>query len=106
MNIVTNSDHWFVDGNFKFCPEVFFQICRIHTGLGEKVFRCAFALLPNKSQATYTRLFHELFNTVDGNWPVTILLDFERNALNTIQNRKMKKASNFEIAKVQPQGVV
>ena len=48
----TNS-HWFMDGTFKVCPEIFFQIYTIHALINHQIFPCVFALLPNKTEATY-----------------------------------------------------
>lgn len=50
------------DGTFKSCPSVFSQLYAIHVDLGSSekatnVVPVIFGLLPNKTQATYTRFF-------------------------------------------------
>lgn len=47
--------------------------------------------MPNRSQATDTKFSQEVFNDIGGNRPVDILLNFERNALNAIQNPREKR---------------
>ena len=37
-----------MDGTFKLCPEIFYQIYTIHALNNDQVFPSAFALLPNK----------------------------------------------------------
>ena len=47
--------------------------------------------MPNRSQATDTKFSQEVFNDIGGNRPVDILLNFERNALNAIQNPRQDR---------------
>ena len=47
--------------------------------------------MPNKSWATDTKFFLKVFNETGGNWSVDILLNFERNALNAIQNPRQDR---------------
>ena len=47
-----------------------------------------FALLPNKTEVTYTRFYQEVFNRIDGDGREDILIDFERSALNAFNNVK------------------
>ena len=49
-----------MDGTFKLCPEIFYQIYIIHALNNNQVFRHVFALLPNKNEDTYNRLFREV----------------------------------------------
>ena len=44
-------------------------------------------LLPNKTQATYDRLFRELSTITNGASPSSILMDFEKAALNAFEGR-------------------
>ena len=86
LQFLSNSQHWYADGTFKVCPEVFFQVYTVHAQQGGRIFPCSFALLPNKTEGTYTRLFRELFNHVNGNSPDGILVDFERSAISALHN--------------------
>lgn len=84
LQFLSNSQHWYADGTFKVCPEVFYQVYTVHAQRGGRIFPCSFALLPNKTEGTYTRLFRELFNHVNG--PDDMLVDFERSAINALHN--------------------
>ena len=65
---LSNNSHWFMDGTFKLCPEIFYQIYTIHALNNNQVFPCVFALLPNKNEVTYNRLFREVKNAVIREW--------------------------------------
>ena len=95
LQFLSNSQHWYADGTFKVCPEVFFQAYTVHAQQGRRIFPCSFALLPNKTEGTYTRLFRELFNHVNGNSPDDILVDFERSAINALHNLNQQLEIKF-----------
>ena len=78
-----------MDGTFKLCPEIFYQIYTIHALNNNQVFPGVFAPLPNKNKDTYNRLFREVMNAVmrQGNEPTDILIDFERAAVNAVTNQ-------------------
>ena len=84
LELLSNSEHWFCDGTFKVCPEIFYQVYTIHALVNGRVLPCLFALLPNKNQQTYQIFFREISNLVPG-IPQDILFDFERAAMNTMQ---------------------
>jgi hypothetical protein len=88
LQLLANSEDWFGDGTFKVCPEVFFQLYTIHAKVGERVLPCIYALLPNKQEVTYNRLFSEILSAVEplGNGPSTMMFDFERAAINAAKN--------------------
>ena len=87
IQFLSSSDHWFADGTFKVCPDIYFQVYTVHAEQGGRIFPCVFALLPNKTEATYTRFFREIFNVIiNGNNPNDILVDFEKSAMNGISN--------------------
>ena len=46
-------------------------------------FPCIHALLPNKSEATYDRLFKKLLEIEPLLNPIAIMIDFEEAAMNT-----------------------
>ena len=68
-----------MDGTFKLCTQIFYQIYTIHALINNLVFPCLFALLPNKIENIYTRLLTEEYKTLQnvGNDPTDILLDFD-----------------------------
>ncbi|XP_066935077.1 uncharacterized protein [Clytia hemisphaerica] len=82
---LNTSDHWFGDGTFKVCPEIFFQLYSIHALSNGRVIPCVFALLPNKTGITYKRLFNELSNHIN-NDPTSMMFDFEIGAINAASN--------------------
>ena len=73
----------------KFAPEIFFQIYTIHVLINHEIFPCVFALLANKTEATYNRFLTKVLNAVRniGNDQEDILVDFERAAMNAITNQ-------------------
>ena len=79
IQLLAKNEHWFMDGTFKLCTQIFYQIYTIHALINNPVFPCLFALLPNKIENIYTRLLTEEYNTVQnvGNDPTDILLDFD-----------------------------
>lgn len=83
LELLSTSEHWFGDGTFKVCPEIFYQVYTIHAQVNDRILPCLFALLPNKTQNTYERLFTEVANLVP-NQPHDVLFDFERSAMNAL----------------------
>ena len=47
IHFLSNNSHWFMDGTFKLCPKIFYQIYTIHALNNNQVFHCVFALLLN-----------------------------------------------------------
>ena len=77
LELLSNLQHWFCDGTFKVCPEIFYQVYTIHTLVNGRVLPCLFALLPNKNQQTKQIFFREIANLVPG-IPQGILFDFSK----------------------------
>ena len=86
LSLLEQSDHWFADGTFSVSPTIFFQLYTIHSICHGKVVPCVYALLPNKTAATYDRLFYQLSTHLNGHVPLDILFDFERAAMNSAMN--------------------
>ena len=78
-----------MDGTFKLCREIFYQIYTIHALNNNQVLPCVFALLPNKNEVTYNILFREVRNALirQGNEPTDILIDLEKAAVNANTNQ-------------------
>ena len=68
--------HWFADGTFKVCPNLFFQVYTVHALDNGRSFPCIYGLLPNKTEEIYNRLWQEVGNVVQHN-PDDIMTDFE-----------------------------
>ena len=64
MRLLATSEHWFMDGTFKLCPEIFYQIYTIHALINNQIFPCVFGLLPSKTENIYNRFFTEICNAV------------------------------------------
>jgi hypothetical protein len=78
---MSESEQWFTDGTFKSAPSsIFKQIYAIHTLKYNTVIPVVFALLPDKSTATYSYLIKTLKSHIPLN-PKTIMTDFERSAI-------------------------
>ena len=82
LQILRESEHWYADGTFKVCPEIFYQLYNV----GGSIFPCVFSLLPNKTEATYRRFFEQIFHLLENNNLQDILVDFERAATNAIEH--------------------
>lgn len=52
-----DSETLFMDGTFKSVPKICLQLYTIHFVYYDVVFSGMYALLPNKSEVTYNRLF-------------------------------------------------
>ena len=89
IRLLGSSSHWFADGTFKVCLQLIFQLYTMHAHDNGRIFPCAFALLPNKTQATYNLFFMELYrmNQNHGNGPHDVSTDFERSAINALLNQ-------------------
>ena len=84
LQSLSQYDNWYADGTFKVIPEVFYQLYTVHAQCGDRIFPCIFALLPNKTEETYTRLLKENVSRINFNGPGQILVDFECAAINAI----------------------
>ena len=75
--------NWAGGGTFKSCPNIFFQLYVLHIQIHQFSAPRLFALLPDKVQITYERLFRKIKDLVNNKVPQTILMDFEKAAHNT-----------------------
>jgi hypothetical protein len=84
-----NSTLLLCDGTFYTCPGLFSQLYTVHGIVDGVVYPFVFALLPNKTELTYNRLFTLLkdsalrMNLVLT--PETVLMDFEAAAQNAVE---------------------
>ncbi|KAM7307232.1 uncharacterized protein ISCGN_010868 [Ixodes scapularis] len=81
------SELWFADGTFKVSPSLFYQVYTIHGSLHGTVVPLVFALLSNKTQSTYARLFSVLRAHINHLNVKVIYTDFELAAMNSFQNQ-------------------
>ena len=74
----------FMDGTFKECPTIFYQLFTIHLEYCGYYPVLIYALLPNKTEKTYTRLFEMLKSFRIGK-PKKIMADFEISLINSLK---------------------
>ena len=60
-------------------------MCTVHAEQGGPIFTYVFGFFRIK-QATYTRFYREIFNSVIDDYPQDILLDFQKSMMNVINN--------------------
>ena len=78
ISLLKQSDEWYMDGTFKTCPSLFYQLYSIHAKLScGKSVALVYALLPSKSSLTYRTLLRRLADVLDGYSPRLIHVDFE-----------------------------
>ena len=80
LDVLRSVGHWIMDGTFKESPGMFSQLYTIHAVVQDYVFPCVYALLPNKAQTTYERLFETLKQKRPHLSPEVVILDFEKAA--------------------------
>ena len=87
---LSNSDYWYMDGNFKMSPLGFKQLYLIHASLGESSVPVVFAFLERKNQAIYEQLLEAIVNKL-GQMNLTaqpnkVICDFESASIQAVQN--------------------
>lgn len=89
LRTLCNSEFVLGDGTFYSCPGLFSQMYSLHGSVDGVVFPLVFALLPNKTETTYTRFFTLLRDAVLQRnlvlTPETMLMDFETAARNAFR---------------------
>ena len=70
----------------KIVPDLFFQLYSIHAKFKGLVIPCVYALLPNKEEMTYDRVFRKILEIEPALNPMYIMVDFEKAAINALEN--------------------
>ena len=80
------SDVWAADGTFKVCPRLWRQLYTIHSVSQGYCIPCVYALLPNKTQEKYTRMWGEVRVLLGDDYGKERLatVEFERAAINAL----------------------
>lgn len=86
LSYLKDSQHWFMDGTFSVTPSLFAQLYTIHAYVNGRTIPCLYCLLPNKKQATYTLLLAEINKMIYGLNPTSIMIDFEKAMINSINS--------------------
>ena len=76
---------WYGDGKFKTVPRLFYQLYTISVKKNGYFLPLLYALLPNKTQQAYERLLDVIIQAKDGIQPQTVMMDFEKGAMNAMQ---------------------
>lgn len=83
LEFLANSQHWFFDGTFKVVPDIFAQLYTIHALIEHHTIPCIYALLPDKTQATYNEFLQAVKNFK--NFTIkSAMIDFEKAMLNSL----------------------
>jgi len=85
LGILSKSPHWFLDGTFKTVPNIFTQMYVIHGLVNNSVIPLVYILLQNKQQSSYEYLFQELKSLQPNLSPLSMMVDFEKGAINALQ---------------------
>jgi hypothetical protein len=76
------ADFWIANGTFKVVPHIFYHLYTIHFQLAGGINPAGlYALLENKTRATYTRLMEVVKSLIPDASPENILVDFESAAM-------------------------
>ena len=92
IDMLVLSQYWLVDGTFKTAPDLFSQVYVIHGLRGGPnpiqhghLLPSLFVLLPNKSQATYMRMWQQVKVLCPNSQPTQMIMDFEKAAINSFE---------------------
>ena len=83
LSWMEHRQHWFGDGTFKVVPELFFQLYTIHVHIQDAAVPCVYALMQNKTEREYDRLWTALKELNPRLNPQSFLTDFEVAARNS-----------------------
>jgi len=86
LNVLRNSDHWFLDGTFSSCSNLFGQLYTIHAVYSGEIIPLMYVLLPDKKEVTYNKMFQALKSLTFDLCPKSFTTDFEKVAMNSIKN--------------------
>ena len=78
---LSTANIWYIDGTFKFCPSLFYQLFTINIFVEEQQVPAVYMLLPGKSRLIYDKAFLSLKQAMQERdldfEPLEILVDFE-----------------------------
>ncbi|XP_053202906.1 uncharacterized protein LOC128387687 [Panonychus citri] len=88
---LAEADNIYMDGTFKSCPKLFYQIYTIHVMINKLMVPVIYCLLPDKRNRTYERLFEIIENYANYHGiifkPKTFSIDFEIAVISTIKKK-------------------
>lgn len=86
LRLLESSAHWYTDGTFKTTPLLFGQLYTVHCLQGNNAVPLIYALLPNKTEETYSELFRKIKEFIPDANPETIMTDFESAVINVVHD--------------------
>ena len=93
LEFLSMSSIWLTDGTFKTVPTLFCQLYTIHCLVGGPnpfenghLLPCVYALLPNKSISTYTKMWTIIGESCPNSQPHYLFVDFEQAAINSFNS--------------------
>ena len=89
LEYLAHAERWFMDGMFSTSPRLFQQLYTIRVPLGESAITVVYALLQNKTQATYTTFLDTVVQEAEARCGITpnptrVNIDFEKAMINAI----------------------
>lgn len=84
LSLLNDYCDWYADGTFDISPTFFKQIYSLHIIKNGTLIPCVYAMLPNKKQTTYNKMF-KMVKSFITNDPKSINMDFEKAAMNSAQ---------------------
>ena len=82
---MASSKHWYGDGTFKTVPHLFYQFYTLHGIQVKNSIPLLYALLPDKTEATYVRLLQQVKQLQPDVYPETFMTDFESAIVSAIR---------------------
>jgi hypothetical protein len=83
--MIVDCEHLYADGTFSSSPGIFYQLYTIHSVQYSNVLPSVYALLPNKTEEIYIRLFKKIVELKPELNPLSIMLDYEQAAINAVK---------------------
>ena len=88
---LAHAERWFMDGMFSTCPCLFQQLYTIRVPLGESAITVVYALLQNKTQATYTTILDTVVQEAEARYGITpnptrVIIDFKKAMINHLSS--------------------
>ena len=88
LKLLSQSQQWFMDGNFSMSPQHFAQLYVIRVKLGETAVSAVYAFLQRKNQETYEELFQAVLDRCQDlgyfPFPESVMIDFETACIQAI----------------------
>ena len=85
LDMMVDCEHLYIDGTFSSSTSIFYQLYTIQGVQYSNVLPSIFALLPNKTEEIYIRLFKKILDLRPELNPTSIMLDYEQATINAVK---------------------